>query len=212
MDTSSHQFEPLVQDYLKRTARFQRVAWIFTAIPLVVFVLLCLLVASKRKEYVQLLQESKDLKSIIDQQKTEIENSKKESANQQFVINLVKQQSPGPRPKVVVYRLAVEAQVTAALKTLGYVVEDRVDQANPKLADKSVDTLTYGCAVANQDIRTVATALNNAGIPIRRIAPAEKNKDPNLIQLVSSRFTADTMRRKSISDISNWARPDKPCH
>jgi hypothetical protein len=210
MDASNQQFDALLQDYLRRNRRLRRWAWLFTLVPVAIFALLSLLVASKAKEYARLSRESAQLNATIQQQKTELDEVKKRSAVQQLAINIVKQQSPGVRPKVVVYRLAVAGQVEAALTELGYSVEQRLEQANPTLANKPVDTLSYGCAVGDQDIRTVATALTKAGLLIRRIAPAEKNKDPDLIQLVSSRLTSDQKPLK-ISEISAWSRKTKPC-
>jgi hypothetical protein len=204
MEDSSQQVDALLQDYLHRNNRLRRLAWLFTAVPLAVFIVLCVLVASKAREYLRLSQESEKLKTTNQQ-------LQKKSDVQQLAINIVQQQSPGARPKVVVYRLAVATQVKYALDALGYFVDEKPQQANPALADKPVDTLSYGCAVSDQDIRTVATALTNAQIPIRRIAPAERNKDPNLIQLVSSPFTAATQKPLTVPEISDWTRSNKPC-
>jgi len=210
VNTSNQEFDALLQDYLRRNRRLQRSAWLFTLVPVAVFAVLSLLVASKAKEYTRLSQESAQLRTTIQQQKAELEQEKEKTAVQQLAINIVKQQSPGVRPKVVVYRLAVAGPVEAALSELGYSVEQRVEQANPALANKPVDTLMYGCAVGDQDIRTVATALTKAGLLIRYIAPAERNKDPNLVQLVSSGLKSD-QKTLSIADISVWRRGTEPC-
>jgi len=196
--------DALLQDYLHRNERLRRFAWVFTAIPLALFVLLSVLAAREGREYLRLSEE-------IRQQTIRLQELQKKNDVQQLAIKFVQQQSPGERPKVVVYRLAVAGQVTDALKTLGYDVEERVKQANPALADKPVDTLSYGCSVRDQDIRTVATALTNAGIPIRRIVPAERNPDPNLIQVISSGITEETQNPLSISEISTWTRSSRPC-
>jgi hypothetical protein len=211
MGASTQNVDALLQDYLHRTERFRRFAWLFTGIPLALFIVLSVLAASKAKEYLRLSQESEKLKATIEQQITTLQQLQVKNDVQQLAIKFVQQQSPGARPKVVVYRLAVAGQVTDALKTLGYDVEQRLQQANPALAAKPVDTLSYGCGVHDQDIRTVATALTNAGIPIRRIVSAERNPDPNLIQVISSGITAETQNPLSISEISTWTRPSRPC-
>src|SRR5207302_9999277 len=104
---ASNQLDALLQEYLHRTNRLRRFAWLFTAVPLALFVVLCVLVASKAKEYLLLSQESEKLKITIQQQTTAFKELQKKNDVQQLAINIVQQQSPGVRPKVVVYRLAV---------------------------------------------------------------------------------------------------------
>jgi hypothetical protein len=203
--------DTLLQDYLRRNERLQRWAWISVGVPLALFVTLCVLTVLKAKEYARLSHESTELKAQIQSQEIELEKQKRQIAVQQLAINIVKEQSPGVRPKVVIYRSLIAGRVDDALRELGYTVELRSDQANPSLAGKPVDTLSYGCAVSNEDIRTVATALAKADLPIRRIVPAEKKKDPNLIQLVSSKQTASGADPLSMSGISGWSRTGKPC-
>jgi preprotein translocase subunit SecF len=200
-----------LQNYLRRSEKLQRRAWLFTALPLAVFVFLSVLVARKTVEYERLSQASANLQSQIQQQNAELDEQRKKNAVQATAIDIVKEQSPGTRPKVMVYRLAVTGQVKAALDALGYNVEQNLKMANPLLANKPVDTLTYGCAVREQDIRTVATALTKAGITIRVITRAVRNPERNLIQLVSNGGTTEDQPALTISQISAWTRPGRPC-
>jgi len=211
MSGPSAQVDQLLQDYLHRTERQRRFAWVFTAIPLAVFVVLSVLVAQKGREYIRLSAESAQLNQTIQDQKSDLDKLKQTNDVQRLAIHFVQQQSPAELQKVVVYRLAVVDQVTAALKALGYSVDERVKQGNPALANKPVDTLSYGCGVRAQDVRTVAAALTNANIPIRRIVPAEVNREPNLIQVVSSSISSDTQKALSLAEISVWTRPTPLC-
>jgi hypothetical protein len=210
MVTDPH-VDQLLQDYLHRSEKLRRSAWVFTAIPIMLFAVLSLLVASKAVRYAELSRNLNDLNRQIQEKTAELADLQRMNVIQQLAIKIVSQPYLGTRPKVVVYRLAVANQVKAALETLGYTVEERPQQANPLLANKPVDTLSYGCSLRNEEIRTVAVALTNAGIPIRRIVPAERNRDPDLIQLVSSNLSDDARTPFSLTAISNWNRPDKSC-
>lgn len=211
MSPSDHQTDTLLQNYLLRNRKLQRWAWISVVVPLALFVSLCVLTLLKAREYNRLSQESNALRTQIRLQETELEAQTQQIADKQAAINIVKAGSPGVRPKVVIYRSVIAGRVNYALGELGYNVELRSDQGNPSLASKPVDTLSYGCAVTNEDIRTVATALTKAGMPIRRIEAAERKKDPNLIQLVASSLTVSEAVPLGMSAISGWSRTDKPC-
>jgi hypothetical protein len=211
MSQSGQPVDALVRDYLRRNQKLQRWAWISVVIPLAIFVSLCVLTVLKAKEYARLSQESNDLKAQIQSQEIESEKQKEQIDLQQLAINIKKTAQSGVRPHVVIYRTQIAGKVDDALRELGYTVQLHPELGNPLLTDKPADTLRYGCAVSNEDIRTVATALTKADLPIRRIIAAEKNKDPNLIQLVSSGLTASPAPPLGMSTISAWSRTDKPC-
>jgi hypothetical protein len=172
------------------------------------FVALCVLTVLKARQYGELSQKSAEMQAKIDSQQTALNQQEQKLADQQTAISIVKAGAPGVRPKVIIYHPQVAGRVDIALGELGYNVELRSNLGNPTLADKPVDTLSYGCAVTNDDLRTVAAALAKAELPIRRITIAEKNKDPNLIQLVSS---AQTNLEASPLSPETISRPDKPC-
>jgi len=211
MSPPDQHVDALLQDYLRRNQKLQRWAWISLLVPLALFVSLSVLTVRKAKEYDQKATEYNQLKTKKEDLDKQLEEQQQQLTDKQTAINIVKAGTPGVRPKVVIYRPLIAGRVDYALGELGYNVELRSAQGNPLLADKPVDTLSYGCAVSNEDIRTVATALSKANLPIRRIAAAEKNKDPNLIQLISSGRTDPKATPLSMDAISTWSRADRPC-
>jgi hypothetical protein len=208
---SDQHVDSLLESYLRRNRKLQRWAWISLLAPLVLFVSLSVLTVRKAKEYDQKATEYNQLKAKKDQLDKQSEEQQQQLVDKQAAINIVKAGTPGVRPNVVIYRPLIAGRVDYALGELGYSVDLRSNQGNPSLADKPVDTLSYGCAVSNEDIRTVAAALTKADLPIRRITPATKNKDPNLIQVISSAHTDLKATPLSADAISNWSRADKPC-
>ena len=198
-------------NYLKRNKRLQLLAWVFTAVPLAMFVWFSVLAAKQISKYAALVDKSNQLQTKVNEQESKLKEQAQSLAVKQEAINIVKEQSPGGRPKVVIYRSTIAPQVKAALGELGYDVELSSYAGNPALGNKAVDTLEYGCAVRNEDIRTIAAALTRAGLPVRRIAPAMLKKDPLLIQLIASAHTDSQAPAMSASQISSWNRPDQPC-
>jgi hypothetical protein len=200
--------DALLTNYLKRNRNLQRWAWISVAIPLVIFLWLSTLTLRQARRYSVISESVQTLQIRSDELQKEIEKKNAQLAVKQLAINIVKDQNPGQRPKVVIYRPSIAPQVKEALEQLGYSVELRSALANPNLLDKPVDALSYGCAVSTEDIRTIGTALSKADLPIRWIEPANRNKDPNLVQLVAS--SASNPDDPPIK-MDSWSRPDKPC-
>jgi cell division protein FtsB len=202
----------LVEQYVEQNKTLQRVSWGLTLVALAVFAVFSILGAQKARQYIQLTQEADQLRSQIKELKQAKNNLESQNKTQQAAIDLVKQQTPGERPKVMIYRESIAPQVEAALSQLGYPPpEQKLESGNSTLASKPVDTLEYGCAIANEDIRTIAAALSQSGLPIRRIAPAQRNLDPHLVQLIASRSTNSNSPAMTVEQIKNWNRPDKTC-
>jgi hypothetical protein len=193
--------DELLRNYLRRNRSLQRWAWISIAVPLIIFIGLTVLAVNQGKKYIDLVAKSEQLQK-------EIDAKNKQLAVKELAISIVKEQNPGQRPEVVIFRPSIAPQVKEALEQLGYTVDLQSYRANPTLTDKSVDTLSYGCAVSNEDIRTIVTALAKADLPIRAIGPATRNRDPNLVQLVASGATSPNDPPIRMED---WSRSDKPC-
>jgi len=83
------------------------------------------------------------------------------------------------------YRESDRKVVEGALRKLGFKVED-VDLGHSKLIDRFPNTIGHGKLVANQDLRDIGAALIQEGFPLKRIAPAQKQPDPKLIQIYAS--------------------------
>lgn len=200
--------DALLQNYLKRNRRLETWAWVSVAIPLIIFIGLSVLTVEQGRKYSELSARVQGLRIRADDLQKEIGAKNAQLAVKQLAINIVREQNPGQRPKVLIFRPAIAPQVKEALEQLGYTVELRSTLANPTLTDKPVDSLDYGCAVSTEDIRTIATALGKANLPIRGIDRATRNQDPNLVQLVASSASNPT---DVPINMETWSRPDKPC-
>jgi hypothetical protein len=97
MDGPNSQVDALLQDYLHRTERLRRFAWLFTALPLIVFVLLSVFVFKKGKEY--LPAEAAQLTKTIHAQEVERTSLKRTNDVQKLAIGFVQQQTPAQLPK-----------------------------------------------------------------------------------------------------------------
>src|SRR5215510_14452906 len=200
-EMQANRSDALLRNYLKRNQSLQRWAWISVAVPLVIFLGLSALTVRQGQKFLELSAKSADLQRRIEDQNAQL-------AVKQLAIDIVKQQNPGKRPKVVIFRPRIASDVKEAIEQLGYTVELRSALANPSLFDKPVDTLSSGCAVGSEDIRTIGTALAKANLPIKQIEPATRNRDPSLVQLVASSATNATDRP---IQMESWSRPDKAC-
>jgi cell division protein FtsB len=97
------------------------------------------------------------------------------------------------------YRESDRAIVEQALVNLGFKIDSRLGQS--KLIDLAPNTIAYGTDVAAQDLRDIAIALVKAGFPLKRIAPAQKQPDPKLIQIYASVESERQCGLLSIEDI-----------
>jgi hypothetical protein len=206
--THENPSDDLLQNYLRRNRKLEIWAWVSVAIPLIIFLGLSALTVQQGRKYSQLSASVQGLEKKAGDLQKEIDAKNAQLEVKQLAINIVREQNPGQRPKVLIFRPTIAPQVKEALEQLGYSVELRSSLANPSLTDKPVDTLDYGCAVSNEDLRTIATALGKANLPIRWIERATRNKDLNLVQLVASSASNPT---DVPINMDTWSRPDKPC-
>lgn len=174
--------------FVQREKRLQLWIWASVLLPLALFATVFVMVSNELKTLNQLKHQDQELQQTIKDNDKKIAAQKEELAKNDLALSAFKAQHSGNVPSITYYRLSIGPQLNGALEQLGFnpPVKVREDQANPALRNKPVDTLDYGCAVTEQDIRVIAAALIKGNIPIRRIAPATKKPDPLLVQLIAS--------------------------
>jgi hypothetical protein len=174
--------------FVQREKKLQRWIWISVLVPLALFAALMVMVNKEFKTLSDLKKQSEGLQKEIDRNIGTIDQQEKELKKNELALNAFKSQHSGEAPRIMYYRSSIGPTLIGALEQLGFnpTVEENVNQANPALVGKAADTLVYGCAVSEEDIRVIAAALIKAGIHIRRIAIATKKPDPLLVQLVAS--------------------------
>lgn len=175
-----------LQRFLERDQQLRRWTWFSLIFPLGIFVVLVVMVGREMAHLAELRQQDNDLQiKIGDKEKKLTELQQKQNASELAVTAVKNTRPEGALLKIMYYRDVPNLQ--AALDQLGIKrVQENYAQANPTLAKKPADTLAYGCAVSEQDLRLIAAALIQAGVPIRRVTPAEKKQDPLLVQLIAS--------------------------
>jgi hypothetical protein len=195
--------------FRRREQKLQRWAWASILLPVGLLIALFVMVGKE-------LQNLNNLERLNKEQQDKIARNAQTLANQQtqldtnnLALSAVKAQRRGPSPRIVYYRSSIGNQLLAALDQLGFStsqgnVQEETQEANVTLSGKDVDTLIYGCAVSEQDLRLIAAALNNAHIPIRRIAPAVKKRDPLLVQIVASKRTD---AKAEALNLETWKKP-----
>ena len=160
-----------------------------------------------------------DAEALLRQKRTELgdvqkqlDQKKAELSVKDLALSVVREKSPGPRPRVTFYRSSVAEKINDALGQLGFDVRQSDYPGNLALRDKPADTLEYGCGVTTEDIQTIALALTNkGGLAIRRIAPAHHLKDPLLVQLIATMSTDSQQPALSPDQIRQWTRKTQPC-
>ena len=195
--------------FVQREKKLQRWVWVSTLLPLALFVVLLLMAGKELRKLGELERENAEQTEKIKKNAATIAQQEKELQANNIALSAFKSQRSGPIPAITYYRLSLGPQLEEALKQLGFSppVAVKENQANQTLLDKPVDTLAYGCAVREEDIRIITAALIKAGIPIRRIEPA-KNPNPLLIQLIAS---AKTDSSQSQIDPANWKKKTPGC-
>lgn len=183
-----------MQRFVQRERRLQFWTWFSLAVPLTLFIILVVLVGREAQTYSELKGKNADLAKKNDDLNRRIEENENKLKVNNFALTAVKAQRQGPAPTVMYFRIGEKPVLAQALGQLGFNVIENSEQANPKLKGKEADTLIYGCQVSQEDLRIIAAALIKAGISIRRIAPAQKRPEPNLVQLVASPRTDPSQR------------------
>ena len=187
----------------------QRWAWASILLPVGLLAALLVMVGKELRNLNYLKGLTKIQEDKIASNNQKLEDQDKELKTKNVALNAVKTQRLGPGPRIVYYRSSLGSQLLAALDQLGFStsqgnVQEETQEANVTLSGKDVDTLIYGCAVSEQDLRLIAAALNNAHIPIRRIAPAVKKRDPLLVQIVASKRTD---AKGEALNLEAWKKP-----
>jgi hypothetical protein len=204
-----------LDSFLRRERLFRRFTWLATLVPIALFVVFIDLTTREIRKYEGFRDQNSQLQSQIAAKKAELDAVSKTLADREFALEVARQNSSGPRPSVVFYRVYVADQIQQALgqSGLGYHVELSDYPGNPSLKDRTPDAVEYGCAVISEDIRAISLALVGGKLPVRRIAPATKlyvNK-PMLVQYISTVLTDQNKPSLSPEQIQQWTRPDKPC-
>ena len=192
--------------FIEREKRLQRLTWISLLLPITLFVVLAVLVQKEFREFRQLNTTNQELSK--DNARLHDENARLDESIKQktLALSAVKSRHPAAYPKIVYYRSSIGNQVIGALQALGFTDIKEATGANPRLLNKSVDSLSYGCGVKEGDIQIIAAALTNANLPIREIAPAKLRTDPMLVQLTASSGTDPSA---PAIDPTTWRKP--PC-
>lgn len=156
-------------------------AWAATLLPLVAFV--------------YFTWESVELKREVDRAKTDLQSLEKTRAQLKAEIAQLAGELDSQRKatqyyrdyagiRIRFYRESDRAVVEKALVNLGYRIDSTLGQS--KLINLGANTIAYGRDVAPEDLRDIAVALVRAGFPLKRVAPAQTQPDPKLIQIYAS--------------------------
>lgn len=206
---TDQRFTPL-DTFVQREKKLQLWIWASVLVPLALFATLFVMVSNELKTLDHLRHQDQELQQTIKENNKKIAAQEEELAKNDLALSAFKSQHSRTVPSITYYRLSIGSQLMGALQQLGFntPVAVREDQANPTLRDKPVDTLMYGCGVTEQDIRIIAAALIKGNIPIRRIAPATKKRDPLLVQLIAS---AKANSNGPSIDPASWKKPTPDC-
>ena len=195
--------------YQRQQNKFQRWTWVSILLPLALFVVLLVMAGRELTKLGELKRKNADQIEQINKNAATIAQQEQELQAKSIALSAFKSQRSSPVPTIAYYRASLGPQLDEAMKQLGYRYEapELVNHPNPTLSDKPVDTLVYSCAVTEHDIRLIVAALNQKGIPIRRIEPA-KNPNPLLIQLIASAKTDSNMPPV---DPERWKKTTPSC-
>jgi len=215
---SSAKGAPLV----RRQKQLIALAWAVTMLPLIVFLYLSWQsvelhekLAAERGEVERLLHErttvAGDLKTLsgdLVHARAEKERLQAEIAKSQKELELQTDSARRYRNLAGVhirfYRESDRKVVEAALAKLGFRLETELGSS--QLLSRTPDTIAYGGNVSEADLQDIAVALVEAGFPLRRMTKAERQPDPNLIQIIAS-VRADQCGPLSVQEI----RAGKKC-
>jgi hypothetical protein len=188
---SAEKASPLV----RRQKQLIVLAWVVTMLPLAVFgyfswqsVELHEKLAAERAEVERLLSERTTVSDDLVKARAERERLQKEIANARKELELQTDSARRYRNLAGVhirfYREADRKVVEAALQKLGFRIETELGSS--QLLNRAPDTIAYGSNVSEADLQDIAVALVEAGFPLRRMTQAERQPDPNLIQIIAS--------------------------
>ena len=215
---STEKASPLV----RRQKQLIAFAWAVTMLPLLVFAYLSWQsvelhdkLQAERAEVGRLLDErttvSGDLKTLgadLVKARAEKERLQTEIAKAHKELELQTESARRYRNlagvRIRFYRESDRTIVEGALRKLGFKLETELGSS--QLLNRAPDTIAHGSNVSEADLQDIAVALVEAGFPLRRMTKAEKQPDPNLIQIIAS-VRADQCGPLSVQEI----RAGKKC-
>jgi cell division protein FtsB len=172
----------------RRQKRLLVVAWAATLLPLLAFAYLTW-------QSVELKGQVDSAKASVAEARTELEKLDKTRTQLKAEIaqltgeldtqrSVTKHYRDFAGIRIRFYRESDRAVVEQALVNLGFRIDSTLGQS--KLINLQPNTIAYGRDVAPEDLRDIAVALVQAGFPLKRIAPAQTQPDPKLIQIYAS--------------------------
>lgn len=172
----------------RRQKRLFVVAWAATLLPLLAFGYLTF-------QSVELKHELVELKHQADKSRTELKELDETKIRLNTEIAQLTDKLEAQRSatkhyrdyagiRIRFYRESDRAVVEKALVNLGFKIDSTLGQS--RLINLAPNTIAYGRDVAPEDLRDIAVALVQAGFPLKRIAPAQTQPDPKLIQIYAS--------------------------
>jgi cell division protein FtsB len=201
-----------------RQKRLFVAAWAATLLPLAVFGYLTWQSVTMHRELVKLASETSTLqsqKSDLQQQTSALEqsvhdlNEERDKLQKEVTkrgTDLTAQRATTTHYRNVAgirvqfYRESDRQVVMQALSNLGFKVDPVLAQST--LIHSAPDTIAFGKEVAQNDLREIASALVNAEFPLKRITPAERQRDPKMIQIYASASSAAKCGLLKLEDIS----------
>jgi hypothetical protein len=172
----------------RRQRRLMLLAWGATVLPLIAFAYLSWQSWTLRQENAQAQAQIDSVRAEHDGLATRVEQARTELQELNAELTAARASAKHYRDfagiRIRFYRDSDRAVVEKALSRLGYNIDTELGTSS--LIDRQPNTIGYGRLVAEQDYRDIAIALVEAGFPLKRIAPAERQPDPKLIQIYAS--------------------------
>jgi hypothetical protein len=194
----------------RRQKRLLLIAWGATLLPLVVFGFFTWASWNLREELASARSQLEELK-----QKNAVEtktlaelNSKKQKLESDIArldadLKAQRESTKHYRDvadiRIQFYRESDREVVEKALVKLGFKVETKLGQS--KLIDRKPNSIAYGKLVYPKDLRDIAVALVEAGFPLKRIDPAQRQPDAHLIQIYASAESDRSCGLLSVNEI-----------
>lgn len=181
IDTSSDAYE-------RRQRRLQLLIWATTLIPMVVFALLTWQSWQMQKQSASLNSEIETKQSTLDALNAQLGTARAAVAKAEQEAEAQRASAKHYRDfagiKVRFYRNSDRAVVEKALTGLGFNIDSELGTS--QLINREPNSIGFGSLVSDEDLRDIAVALVDAGFPLKRIAPAQRQPDPKLVQIYAS--------------------------
>ena len=172
----------------RRQRRLFVIAWSATLLPLVPFAYLTwqsyLLNRDVETAQARLDSARNELQTVEEQKRKATEALEQTTARLTVQQNVAREYRRISNVKVRFYRESDRAVVEQALMQIGFTVDASLGQST--LINRQPNTIAYGKLVPLDDLWELAAELVKAGFPLKRIAPAIRQPDPQLIQIYAS--------------------------